>query len=68
MDEHTAKAFDADLKEIAGKIESMAGVVAQQIENASEVLGTGDRMIAQQAVTADAEVDRLQREVEEKVS
>ncbi len=32
MDDHTAKAFDVDLKEISGKIKAMAHIVEQQIE------------------------------------
>ena len=66
MDEHTAKAFDADLKEISDKIKAMAQLVEQQIESAGEVLGSGDTVAAQQIVAADNQVDSMQRDIEEK--
>jgi phosphate transport system protein len=66
MDEHTAKAFDADLKEISGKIRAMAQLIEQQIAAASEVLERGDNTMARQVVSAGAEVDALQREIEDK--
>ncbi len=66
MDEHTAKAFDAELKEISGKIQAMAHVIEQQIASASEVLASGDMVLAKQVIAADNQVDALQREVEEK--
>jgi phosphate transport system protein len=66
MDEHTAKAFDADLKEISGKIKAMAQLIEQQIAAAAEVLASGDNAKARQVVAAGADVDALQREIEEK--
>jgi phosphate transport system protein len=66
MDEHTAKAFDADLKEISGKIKAMAHLIEQQMASASDVLASGDTVLAKQVVAADAQVDALQREIEEK--
>ncbi len=66
MDEHTAKAFDADLKEISGKIKAMAQLIEQQIAGASEILESGDTVLAKQVVAADNQVDALQREIEEK--
>lgn len=66
MDEHTAKAFDADLEEISGKIRAMAQITGQQINSASEVLASGDTILARQVVAADNQVDALQHEIEEK--
>jgi phosphate transport system protein len=66
MDEHTAKAFDADLKEISRKIKAMADVIERQITGASDVLGSGDTALAKQVIAAGAEADALQREIEEK--
>lgn len=66
MDEHTAKAFDADLKEISGKIGVMARLIEQQIASASEILESGDTALAKQVIAADNQVDALQREIEEK--
>jgi phosphate transport system protein len=66
MDEHTAKAFDADLKEISVKIAAMARLIEQQIASASEILESGDTGLAKQVIAADNQVDALQREIEEK--
>ena len=66
MDEHTAKAFDADLAEISGKIKAMAQLIEQQIDSASSVLASGDTVLARQVVAVDDRVDALQREIEEK--
>jgi len=66
MDEHTAKAFDADLKDISGKIKAMAELIEQQITGASEVLVSGDTVLARQIIAADMQADALQREIEEK--
>ncbi len=67
MDEHTAKAFDVDLKEISSKIKAMAHLIEQQIESASGVLASADEVLARRLIAADAQVDTLQREIEEKV-
>jgi phosphate transport system protein len=66
MDEHTAKAFDADLKVISDKIEAMARVAGQQIAAASEVLSTASESVARQVAAAGVEVDAFQREIEDK--
>ena len=66
MDEHTAKAFDVELKEISGKINAMAQLIAQQIASASELLESGDTGLAKRVIAADNQVDALQREIEEK--
>ncbi len=66
MDDHTAKAFDADLREISAKIQAMAQLIEQQVGSASDVLGTGDTLLAQQIIAVDNQVDALQREIEEK--
>ncbi len=66
MDDHTAKAFDVDLKEISGKIKAMARIVEQQIESMSGVLASADAALTEQIIAADTQVDALQREIEEK--
>lgn len=66
MDDHTAKAFDADLREISGKLQAMAQLILQQIASAGGVLGSGDTVLAQQIIALDAQVDALQHDIEEK--
>ena len=66
MDDHTAKAFDADLREISGNIGAMARLIEQQIVSASEILESGNTGLAKQVIAADNQVDAMQREIEEK--
>ena len=63
---HTIKAFDADLKDLAREIVEMGGLVEQQIADAIEALVEQDMARAQRVIGSDPQIDRLQREIEEK--
>ena len=63
---HTIKAFDADLKDLAREIVEMGGLVEQQIADATEALVEQDVDRAQRVIGGDPQIDRLQREIEEK--
>jgi len=63
---HTVKAFDADLKDLAREIVEMGGLVEQQIADAMDSLVDQDMDRAQRVIGADPQIDRLQREIEEK--
>jgi len=63
---HTIKAFDADLKDLAREIVEMGGLVEQQIADATEALVEQDMDRAQRVIAGDPQIDRLQREIEEK--
>jgi len=67
MMEHTIKAFDADLQELARMIAEMGGLAERQIGEALDALNRHDSALARSVVTADAEIDSLQHEIEEKV-
>jgi len=67
MMEHTIKAFDADLQELARMIAEMGGLAERQIGEALDALNRHDSALARSVVTADAEIDALQHEIEEKV-
>jgi len=64
--EHTIKAFDVELKELAREIIEMGGLVEQQIADAVNALVRQDMRLARQVIAADPQVDALQREIEEK--
>ena len=64
--EHTSKAFDTDLHELAQKILEMGGLVEKQIGDAIGALTQHDQVLAQQVIAADVIIDQLQREIEEK--
>jgi phosphate transport system protein len=63
---HTVKAFDADLKDLSREIVEMGGLVEQQIADAMEALVDQDMDRAQRVIAGDSQIDRLQREIEEK--
>ena len=64
--DHTAKAFDVDLQEIARLVAEMGGLAEKQVADAVDALAERDIDRAQRAVAADPEVDALQAEIEEK--
>jgi phosphate transport system protein len=66
MSEHTIRAFDTELQELARKIAEMGGLAEKQIADAVAALARHDTVLAQHAMAADASVDALQREIEDK--
>jgi phosphate transport system protein len=66
MSEHTIRAFDTDLQELARKVAEMGGLAEKQIADAVAALARHDTVLAQRAMAADASVDALQREIEDK--
>ncbi len=66
MMEHTIKAFDADLQELARMIAEMGGLAERQIGDALDALNRRDATLAQSVIAADTKIDGLQREIEEK--
>ncbi len=66
MNEHTAKAFDADLQELTRMVAEMGGLVEKQIADSVDALAKRDIERAARVVTADAGVDVLQHEIEDK--
>src|SRR5258707_7503225 len=66
MMEHTMKAFDADLQELARMIAEMGGLAERQIGDALDALNRHDAESARGILEADARIDTLQREIGEK--
>src|SRR5258708_5292471 len=66
MNDHTAKAFDVDLHEIARLVAEMGGLAEKQVADSIETLSRRDVEGALRVVSADNEIDRLQRAIEEK--
>jgi phosphate transport system protein len=66
MNEHTAKAFDADLQELARSVAEMGGLAEKQVADAVTSLARRDGKLAQAVMAADPAIDALQREIEEK--
>jgi phosphate transport system protein len=66
LSEHTAKAFDSDLHELARMVAEMGGLAEKQIADAVDALAKRDAERAKRAVARDAAIDDLQREIEER--
>jgi phosphate transport system protein len=66
LSHHTATAFDTDLQELARKVAEMGGLAEKQIVDAVAALVRHDVHLASIAVAADASLDAMQRELEEK--
>jgi phosphate transport system protein len=66
MTEHTHKAFDVDLQELARMVSEMGGLAEKEIADAIDALAKRDGALAQRVMALDLTTDRLQREVEEK--
>src|SRR5246500_663179 len=64
--EHTAKAFDADLQDLARLVAEMGGMAEKQIGDAVDALNTHDITLAARTTALDDKIDYLQREIEEK--
>lgn len=64
--DHTAKAFDTDLQEIARKVAEMGGLAERQIADAVNALVERDTELAERVIAQDPAIDALQHEIEEK--
>jgi len=66
MTDHTAKAFDADLQDLARLVSEMGGLAEKQVGDAIDALSKQDETLAMRVITADTKIDALQREIEER--
>ncbi|MDO8874703.1 MAG: phosphate signaling complex protein PhoU [Pseudolabrys sp.] len=65
-EQHTAKAFDADLQDLARMVAEMGGLAEKQVADSVDALAKRDTNLAQRVTAADSAIDALQREIEEK--
>jgi phosphate transport system protein len=66
VSDHTAKAFDVDLQELARMVAEMGGLAEKQVADAIDALAERDVDRAQRTVESDPDLDALQAEIEEK--
>jgi phosphate transport system protein len=64
--DHTARAFDSDLQEIARKVAEMGGLAEKQIADAVRALLDRDSELAEHVITTDPVIDQMQRDIEDK--
>src|ERR1700690_1694809 len=65
-DLHTTKAFDTDLQDLARMVAEMCGLAEKQVADSVDALPKRDSALATRITQADANIDALQREIEEK--
>src|SRR5436853_4494370 len=65
-DQHTAKAFDVDLQDLARMVAEMGGLAEKQIADSIDALAKRDARLAQRVAALDPSIDALQREIEER--
>ncbi len=66
VSEHTARVFDTDLIKLTQMVAQMGGFAQKQITDSIDALTRRDVGLARQVIAADATVDALQRQIEEK--
>lgn len=66
MTDHTMKAFDSDLQDLARMVAEMGGLAEKQVADSVDALARRDTTLAQRITEADAAIDTLQQEIEEK--
>jgi phosphate transport system protein len=66
MPEHIAKAFDTDLQELNRMVAEMGGLAEKEIADAVHALTRRDVELARKLIAADAQIDVLQRDIEER--
>jgi phosphate transport system protein len=66
VSEHTARVFDTDLIKLTQLVAQMGGLAQKQISDSIDALTRRDTGLARQVIAADATVDALQRQIEEK--
>lgn len=66
MTEHTTKAFDTDLQDLSRMVAEMGGLAEKLVAESVDALARRDTTLAQRVTSADAEIDDLQGEIEEK--
>ncbi len=67
MIDHTTRAFDTDLQQLARKIAEMVHLDDRQIGDAIDAWAKRDAGLARHVIATDDQVDALQGEIEEKV-
>ncbi len=66
MTEHIIKAFDVDLQDLQRMVAEMGGLAEKLVADSVDALAQRDTSLAQQVMLADASIDNLQRDIEEK--
>lgn len=66
MTQHTVKAYDNDLQDLARRIAEMGGIAESMLARSVNALVKGDLGVAQQVISDDAQLDIMEREVNDR--
>jgi len=66
ISDHTTRVFDNDLTGLTQLVAQMGGFAQKQVTDSIDALARGDVGLARSVIVADATVDDLQRQIEEK--
>lgn len=66
MTDHTVRAYDIELQDLARRISEMGGIAESMLGKAVQALVKGDTKLAQEVIGTDASLDQLEREVNDK--
>ena len=66
MAQHTVKAYDTELQDLSRRIAEMGGVAESMVARAVDALVRNDTSLGEQVIAADARLDQMEREVNEK--
>src|SRR5215472_9581897 len=66
FEQHTIKAFDSDLQDLARMVAEMGGLAEKEIADSVDALAKRDSELARRVITIDATIDAIQHEIEDK--
>ena len=66
LEQHTIRAFDADLQDLTRMVAEMGGLAEQEISDAVDSLAKRDSELARRVITTDAAIDIIQHQIEDK--
>lgn len=66
MTDHTVKAYDLELQDLARRISEMGGIAESMLGRAVQALVRGDARLAEEVIATDSRLDIMEREVNDK--
>ena len=66
MTQHTVRSYDGDLQDLVRRISEMGGISERMLGDSVDALIRGDRDLAERVIAADARLDQMEREVNDK--
>lgn len=64
--QHTSRAFDADLEDLNRQVAELGGLAEKQVADSNDAIVDRNDQIAEQVIAGDARLDALQRQIEDR--